>query len=204
MDLYQLKGCLMPILTVCTLCSGQKTTNAYRDGQWKLVECWRCNGTGQVKPYRRALTISEWPEEWGPINSWPRYGREKHCAVCDKPLTGRQRSFCGDRVCRHKLWQRLYESVHWQKRHVIVRDGCACRGCGETFESSLIEGGPLFPEPWRLELDHIQPLHLGGDDHPDNLQLLCPDCHKLKTAREAPVHADRRRGQRRMFEEAAS
>lgn len=31
-----------------------------------------------------------------------------------------------------------------------------------------------------LELDHIQPQSTGGSNHPSNLQLLCPNCNKIK------------------------
>lgn len=32
-----------------------------------------------------------------------------------------------------------------------------------------------------FDLDHITPRHAGGPDTPDNLQLLCPTCHRRKT-----------------------
>ena len=35
-----------------------------------------------------------------------------------------------------------------------------------------------------LEIDHITPLACGGSNELDNLQPLCPDCHKLKTTEE--------------------
>lgn len=34
------------------------------------------------------------------------------------------------------------------------------------------------------EIDHIKPLHQGGEDGEDNLQGLCSDCHAAKTAAE--------------------
>ncbi len=34
------------------------------------------------------------------------------------------------------------------------------------------------------EVDHIVRLADGGTDHPSNLQSLCEDCHKEKTAAE--------------------
>jgi 5-methylcytosine-specific restriction protein A len=35
------------------------------------------------------------------------------------------------------------------------------------------------------ELDHIKPLHEGGEDNdPDNWQGLCADCHRDKTAKD--------------------
>lgn len=35
------------------------------------------------------------------------------------------------------------------------------------------------------DVDHVIPKSQGGTDSPSNLQLLCRDCHKQKTAREA-------------------
>ena len=43
-----------------------------------------------------------------------------------------------------------------------------------------------------VELDHIRPLHRGGDAiAPDNLQPLCRPCHEAKTLAERPP-ADKR------------
>jgi hypothetical protein len=39
----------------------------------------------------------------------------------------------------------------------------------------------LFPIPPNFEVDHIIELHDGGEDIAENLQALCPACHKLKT-----------------------
>ena len=35
-----------------------------------------------------------------------------------------------------------------------------------------------------VELDHIKPLHQGGTDDDANLQGLCVECHRIKTATE--------------------
>ena len=35
------------------------------------------------------------------------------------------------------------------------------------------------------EIDHIIPLHHAGDNNIENLQCLCPDCHRTKTADDA-------------------
>jgi 5-methylcytosine-specific restriction endonuclease McrA len=40
-------------------------------------------------------------------------------------------------------------------------------------------------------VDHTIPLHLGGSDDPANKQLLCDDCHAVKTAQEAKDRAGR-------------
>lgn len=44
------------------------------------------------------------------------------------------------------------------------------------------------------EIDHRVPLHRGGTDTFDNLQALCPNCHRVKSRREAQdLYASTRR-----------
>lgn len=54
--------------------------------------------------------------------------------------------------------------------------------------------GAHFPAPEsHLEVDHITPVSEGGHPFdPANLQTLCRDCHKRKTALEASERAERR------------
>lgn len=61
---------------------------------------------------------------------------------------------------------------------------CSCAKCGESFNYPLFEGGPAYPDPQSLEVDHVIPLRDGGDDSPSNLQLLCKSCHCEKTVAE--------------------
>lgn len=168
----------MGIETECALCRG-------KGKRWAGDTCLRCNGTGVVAPYRRLPTLGQAAElGFDPLLDFEPLGEKGTCSVCSKPLTGRQRRYCKVHKGGWPIHHRLYRGVHWMKRHVCVRDGCACHYCGEVFESSIVEGGPVYPEPRSLELDHIQALHLGGTDHASNLQLLCPRCHKLKSAQE--------------------
>lgn len=37
------------------------------------------------------------------------------------------------------------------------------------------------------EMDHIVPLHKGGNNDDDNLQMLCVECHRRKTANDLGV-----------------
>lgn len=55
------------------------------------------------------------------------------------------------------------------KDRVKKRDGYGCVKCGATD---------------RLQVDHIVPLILGGDNDLNNLQTLCTDCHATKTSLE--------------------
>lgn len=183
----------MPYETKCRRCNGRGSwERCIQDQGWAEVTCTKCGGTGQEAPYRVSLAICDAGEEWkGTKTSYPRYGREGFCMVCDTELTGRQKVFCGRKSgtskhsCSMLVHLNLYKGVHWQKRAIIVRDGCVCRSCGEKFESPLIEGSPiLFPEPSKVALDHIVPLVDGGTEAPDNLQILCHSCHQLKTVAE--------------------
>jgi 5-methylcytosine-specific restriction protein A len=52
---------------------------------------------------------------------------------------------------------------------ILVRDGAACVKCGCGVD---------------LEVDHIVPLFLGGQESDLNRQVLCVDCHRAKTEQE--------------------
>jgi len=53
---------------------------------------------------------------------------------------------------------------------VMRRDGFRCRYCG--FSASETE----------LQVDHVQPIALGGGDEPENLVTSCADCNAGKSA----------------------
>lgn len=147
----------------------------------RRIKCKYCAGTGKVKPYRVAINLTEGHKlGWNLLSEFPRFGMPGHCEVCNVKLIGRKTSYC----CAghaHLKASRIWYSAPWQKRLIAVRDGCACKMCGEAFYSVLVEGGPLYPEIWKLELDHVRPLHAGGTEKPENCQLLCESCHDAKT-----------------------
>jgi 5-methylcytosine-specific restriction protein A len=58
------------------------------------------------------------------------------------------------------------------KLRLIDERGYVCQKCGKV------------PGPGRLQLDHIQELWDGGGHEDSNLQLLCYECHKIKSASE--------------------
>lgn len=53
------------------------------------------------------------------------------------------------------------------RQFVFQRDGGRCRNCGATSE---------------LQFDHIIPVALGGSSEPENLQILCGPCNRMKGA----------------------
>lgn len=61
-------------------------------------------------------------------------------------------------------WRRLRDII-------LARDLYTCQHCGKV-------GG-------RLELDHIKNIADGGTDDPNNLQILCNQCHAKKTQTES-------------------
>ena len=63
-------------------------------------------------------------------------------------------------------WRRLKDTI-------LMRDKHTCQHCKRV-------GGDL-------ELDHIVNVANGGTDDGSNLQILCKDCHQVKTAGESKV-----------------
>lgn len=70
-----------------------------------------------------------------------------------------------------RLRARRREISRFVSRAVFARDGRLCRFCGATE---------------RLELDHIQPWSLGGQDTVDNLRVLCKPCNVRRGNRADP------------------
>ena len=86
----------------------------------------------------------------------------------------------GNRGSRH---ERGYDH-QWVKTRarILTRDMHLCQPCKAT--------GRITPA---REVDHITPKAKGGTDDDDNLQAICTDCHKDKTAREAEEAQGRKR-----------
>src|SRR5690606_15438048 len=77
-------------------------------------------------------------------------------------------------------WRRVYKTAEWQRvRELVIQRANGL--CEECLRQGRIEAG--------VEVDHIRPL---TEDNwqdwsvaysPDNVQLLCRDCHNLKHGR---------------------
>lgn len=74
----------------------------------------------------------------------------------------------GDTTARGYGWA-------WQqlRARILKRDGYLCRDCRTEGRVTLA-----------TDVDHITPKAKGGTDEDDNLQSLCADHHKAKTARD--------------------
>ena len=60
-----------------------------------------------------------------------------------------------------------------KQKHVLFgRQEGRCGGCKIEFLFKI------------MEVDHVVPRSRGGTDHPENLQLLCPNCNRIKGDRE--------------------
>lgn len=58
------------------------------------------------------------------------------------------------------------------RKRVRAEGWATCAACGFEFLPSAVD------------IDHIIPLALGGEDIPPNVQVLCRPCHKAKTRRD--------------------
>ena len=67
------------------------------------------------------------------------------------------------------------------RRKIAIRQDWKCANPdGECIKLDLEE----------YDVDHIIPLHQGGTNRQDNLQAICPACHRRKTEREACMQVE--------------
>lgn len=75
------------------------------------------------------------------------------------------------RTRTHRWGRREYRGVSRAVRRAVLADAAGrCAACGRKAE--------------RLEVDHVIPVSEGGSHAAANLQALCVDCHRLKSAAE--------------------
>jgi endogenous inhibitor of DNA gyrase (YacG/DUF329 family) len=96
------------------------------------------------------------------------------CAYCGKTeprKTGEKRKYCSDECKKNAKRKRntLYKFTYSQKTTIKTRDGFRCILCGSDF---------------KLEVDHLLAIALGGLNTIENGRTLCRDCHKEKTAND--------------------
>ena len=74
----------------------------------------------------------------------------------------------------------MYATPLWRKlrAQILIRDGWTCQGrCKELGRTSA-----------GSEVHHLLPIREGGEPFdPDNLRLLCRDCHRLEHHKRRPT-----------------
>ncbi len=94
----------------------------------------------------------------------------RECPMCGKVFASK-----GGMRAHHKLIhaesiaesRNITQSI---RRTVLERDGYSCQRCN-TDVTPNDQRGPNF------QLHHLIPFSAGGPDHPENLVVLCNDCH---------------------------
>jgi hypothetical protein len=85
----------------------------------------------------------------------------------------------------------LKTKIALAERHGCAPDAgtkviCPCGASGFIYwvgPRTRIKGSRGWPVFQGLDIDHINPLSLGGGDELSNLQLLCPKCNRSKKNR---------------------
>jgi 5-methylcytosine-specific restriction protein A len=139
--------------------------------------------------YQRQYTIRR--REYRHAHPKERMYQAKVCAKCSIefiPQTGNAR-YCPS--CRHEGYAANVKAYRRSAkgRIYINRQNARRRGRSEQFGDFFITfhrqrtpcnvcGGTYKTTH---QVDHIQPIRLGGDDSGTNLQMLCLSCHRAKT-----------------------
>ncbi|MFD4032278.1 HNH endonuclease [Streptomyces sp. NPDC058637] len=101
---------------------------------------------------------------------WVEYGHGSRCRACESEYRARKNA-----TNRSVRKQRLStgDGAQQRVRKALNKAGSAtCSKCRQPFPAS------------GLDVDHIYALSKGGKDIVSNLQLLCHECHRLKTRDE--------------------
>lgn len=134
---------------------------------------------------------------------------EAHCAICGNVFqtTNIRKTYCS-RACvyeahrRHGLIECEWCGKSFKRSNRATRY-CSARCYGDSMLSAFPRKGKEFSKAvrraikerdnyacvvcgstHRLEIDHIVPIALGGDNSIDNGQALCHKCHRAKSLRQ--------------------
>ncbi|MBH1936511.1 HNH endonuclease [Streptomyces sp. AV19] len=96
--------------------------------------------------------------------------RPHHQEHEQRPTVRARRKRGRRRAARHAAAERL-------RRRIDEKGAAWCDWCMETFPASAVD------------VDHVRPLAMGGEDVDGNVQVLCRGCHQLKTRTEFGVRS---------------
>ncbi|MFJ9583234.1 HNH endonuclease [Streptomyces acidicola] len=110
-------------------------------------------------------------------------GADMRCIDCPQPATHRgrceqhhqayeNREPVRARRARRSVLARVYSGAARLRALVGIRGGARCARCGSLVLADA------------LDVDHMQPLALGGEDTDGNVQPLCRECHREKTGED--------------------
>jgi len=123
------------------------------------------------------------------------------CVWCGNRLVGKQMRYCSV-DCRSSAWVNCYPQKPRTKAFLLIHEqACACKLCGVTVEDEIsrwikqrYDAKGFLPTlyqlgyalthkfPVKFETDHTTPISHGGQGAGIvNIQILCVDCHKIKT-----------------------
>lgn len=109
----------------------------------------------------------------GGANDKQLLAREKAIDAWRRRTVQRFRSYPGDKEQPPKKLFGGRAGISLRLRYeVFVRDHFRCKQCGRDAADGI-----------KLEVDHVVPHSLGGDDSISNLQTLCADCNAGKSNR---------------------
>jgi hypothetical protein len=179
--------------------------------EWLKLSGFEPDPTGSVGERYRILSEVAQPASHRkvPMPPWPGPGS---CRWCLEPTiweSGKKKGQPAPQRNWHNecyYLYRLHTEIAAQFDFLFERDGPRCQICGEGgYAASYCAPDVTYLKPSIvLEVDHVIPLwraiDFGGalaDRRrlfgPDNLWLLCVECHKAKTAVEAAERAERNR-----------
>lgn len=108
-----------------------------------------------------------------PLSSYPtkrNAAGKLVCVNCGKELIGRCTKWCSWKCTQAVMLRGSHAMI---RAKIIKEKGGVCDACGWAHPSN------------ELILDHVLPIALGGAEFEEsNLQILCRDCNKTKTAQD--------------------
>lgn len=154
------------------------------------IHCQVCGVTRMVPPSRYARGNKFCSMKCGGVGR-RRYTENKKCTICKLTFPNTSEFFYSNRSkwdgrtteCK-KCCSGTRKNDTTLKREYVIAGGCRCASCGMQKKEL----------PGFFEIDHIEPAwfrryrggftsrqsHFASEDM-SNLQILCPNCHKLKT-----------------------